>query len=95
MISPILNLTEKTEKRLTNKSISNTSSNETLQKIYKKLNTEESVNIVKTILTEYFNNYMLIGYDIAGDRVVIHHAKNNKDEDAVIELLRYVLMHTE
>ena len=58
----------------------------------KKLEKEEDVEAVKTILSEYFECFMLLGYGVDGKRLVIKYAENDRDEDSIIELLRFALM---
>lgn len=45
-----------------------------------------------TVITEYLNTFMLLGYDINGEKVVIMHATNPHDRDALVEHLRTTLL---
>lgn len=58
----------------------------------KQLDSEESIDMVRTILSEYFSSFILLGYDVNGDRKIIKLSNNDRDEDSIIELLRYVMM---
>lgn len=58
----------------------------------KRIDTKESVRVLKNILSEYFDSFMIMGYDVNGERTVVRSAKNDKDDDAAIELLRFVLL---
>jgi hypothetical protein len=58
----------------------------------KRIDTKESVRVLKNILSEYFDSFMIMGYDVNGERTVVRSTKNDKDDDAAIELLRFVLL---
>jgi hypothetical protein len=45
------------------------------------------------ITQEYLNSYMILGYDINGEKVSIMHAENPHDRDALIEHLRTTLLN--
>lgn len=65
---------------------------EIIKNATKELDSENAIAMVKNILSEYFTSFMLLGYDINGDRKVIKLAKTDRDEDSIIELLRYVMI---
>jgi hypothetical protein len=46
-----------------------------------------------TITQEYLNSYMILGYDINGEKVSIMHAENSHDRDALVEHLRTTLLN--
>ena len=45
------------------------------------------------IAEEYLATYMILGYDINGEKVSIMHAENPHDRDALIEHLRTTLLN--
>lgn len=45
-----------------------------------------------TVITEYLDTFMLLGYDINGEKVIITHATNPHDRDALVEHLRTTLL---
>jgi hypothetical protein len=45
------------------------------------------------ITQEYLNSFMILGYDINGEKVSIMHAENPHDKDALIEHLRTTLLN--
>ena len=45
------------------------------------------------ITQEYLNSFMILGYDINGEKVSIMHAENPHDRDALIEHLRTTLLN--
>lgn len=56
------------------------------------LENEKNVNVLKSVLSEYLSTFIIMGYDVNGNRIVIKDAETNKDEDSIIELIRYVMM---
>jgi hypothetical protein len=44
------------------------------------------------ITQEYLNSYMILGYDINGEKVSIMHAETPHDRDALVEHLRTTLL---
>ena len=47
--------------------------------------------VVKNILTEYMQSFALIGYDVYGNRVNLKYARTERDNDALLEQLRYII----
>jgi hypothetical protein len=45
------------------------------------------------ITQEYLNSYMILGYDINGEKVSIMHAESPHDRDALVEHLRTTLLN--
>lgn len=41
-------------------------------------------------VTEFLDTFLLIGYNLQGQRVIVQHCANNRDQDALIELLRNI-----
>ena len=66
--------------------------NEITKQATKRLNTQQSATMVKNILSEYFNSFMLLGYGVDGDRVIIKNTTTDMEEDSLVELVRYVFM---
>ena len=58
----------------------------------KRLDTEEAKTTVKAIMSEYLSSYIILGYDVNKDRIVIKHTPSDQDDDSIIELIRYALM---
>lgn len=50
------------------------------------------LNILKSIITEYLDAYILFGYSTQGDRTIIQHFKNAKDRDAMMEFLKTIFL---
>jgi hypothetical protein len=44
------------------------------------------------IVEEYLQAYMILGYDLNGEKVLIMHASNPHDRDALVEHLRTTLL---
>ena len=45
------------------------------------------------ITEEYLKSYMILGYDLNGEKVSIMHAENPHDRDALVEHLRTTLLN--
>lgn len=41
-------------------------------------------------VTEFLDTFLLIGYNLQGQRVIVQHCTNNRDQDALIELVRNI-----
>jgi hypothetical protein len=50
------------------------------------------LTILKSIITEYLDAYILFGYSTQGDRTIIQHFKNAKDRDAMMEFLKTIFL---
>ena len=45
-----------------------------------------------TVITEYLDTFMVLGYDINGEKVLIMHATSPHDRDALVEHMRTTLL---
>jgi hypothetical protein len=45
------------------------------------------------MIEEYMSCYLLIGFSLEDEQVVIHNASNSKDEAAIAELLRNTFLN--
>ena len=50
--------------------------------------TKRDLNCLSTNIAEYLESYMLFGYDLHGQRVLMYSLKSPKDTDAIIEFLK-------
>ena len=50
------------------------------------------LGILKNIITEYMDAYLLFGYNSNGDRIILQHFKNAKDRDAIMEFLKTIFL---
>jgi hypothetical protein len=75
--------------------------NEELQKsldAWMKKNLDESriqsrdLHILKSIITEYLDTYILFGYDTNNQRIVIQNCENPRDRDALMEFLKIIFI---
>lgn len=46
------------------------------------------LTVLKTIITEYLDTFMLMGYNVDGERIVIQHFNSHRDRDAIMEFLK-------
>ena len=58
----------------------------------KHIHTENDMLNIRAIVSEYFDSFLILGYSIDGKRVVIKKCDNDKDEDSLVEVLRFVFM---
>lgn len=52
----------------------------------------KDLEYLTSIISEYLNAYMVIGYDLSGEKIVIMNAKTSHDKDALVENLRTTLL---
>lgn len=48
--------------------------------------------LLKGLITEYLDSYILFGYNTEGERIIIQHAENARDQDAVMEFLKAIFI---
>ena len=48
------------------------------------------MELLSSIITEYMDSFIIFGYNLEGERVVLQHHRNPKDYDALMELLKMV-----
>lgn len=53
---------------------------------------QRDYNILKSIITEYLDSYICIGYSSSGERYIIQHAVSPRDRDAMMEFLKNVFL---
>jgi len=46
------------------------------------------LTVLKGIITEYLDTFMIMGYNVDGERVVIQHFNSHRDRDAIMEFLK-------
>ena len=83
------------------KSVFSTINNNELEKALdswlKNYNTENKIamrdlSILKTAITEFLDVFLLFGYDLKGNRVIIQNFKNARDRDAIMEFLKTIFI---
>jgi hypothetical protein len=52
----------------------------------------KDLGVLETVVTEYLKNFILIGYDLAGEKMMITHATNSQEYDSLIEHARGSLL---
>ena len=50
------------------------------------------LSILKTAITEFLDVFLLFGYDLKGNRVIIQNFKNARDRDAIMEFLKTIFI---
>ena len=90
--------------KVTQKDIDNAINNkELLDGIDKWLKSNEGKNTIKSrdfsllgsIVAEYLDSFVLLGYNLEGERVMIRYFPTVKDSDAVMEFLKNVFFESE
>ena len=97
-------LDEETAARLLSEvkmSISNSINDAELQKVLDKWVSENQndthiaqrdYHLLKSVITEYLDSYILFGYNTDGERIIIQHANTARDRDAVMEFLKTIFI---
>lgn len=50
------------------------------------------LNLLRSIVCEYLDSYIIFGYNLEGDRIVIQNCNNSKDKDALMEFLKNIFI---
>jgi hypothetical protein len=48
------------------------------------------LGILKSIISEYLDSFIVFGYNLHGERVIIQNYPRSKDRDAIIEFLKII-----
>lgn len=50
------------------------------------------LTVLKNIITEYLDTFMLFGYNTDGERIVIQYFNTPRDKDAILEFLKTIFI---
>lgn len=50
------------------------------------------LTVLRSVITEYLDTFMLFGYNTDGERVVVQYYKSPKDKDAILEFLKTIFI---
>jgi hypothetical protein len=50
------------------------------------------LTILKTLITEYLDTFLLFGYNPEGDRIIIQNLRNARDKDALMEFMKTIFI---
>lgn len=80
-----------------NDAISNLELQKSIERWMKENKKENAVilrdlNILKGIISEYLDAFLIFGYNMNGERVIIQNFKNARDRDAIMEFLKTVFI---
>jgi hypothetical protein len=50
------------------------------------------LNLLRSIISEYLDTYIVFGYNLEGDRIVIQHCNSPRDKDALMEFLKNIFI---
>ena len=53
---------------------------------------ERDYHLLKSVITEYLDSFILFGYTPSGERIIVQHAATARDQDAVMEFLKMVFV---
>jgi hypothetical protein len=52
--------------------------------------TRRDISLLKGMVSEYMDCYLMFGYNLEGDRIIIQNFKNARDRDAIMEFLKTI-----
>jgi hypothetical protein len=50
------------------------------------------LRILKGIITEYLDAFLVFGYNTNGERIILQNFKNSRDRDAIMEFLKTIFL---
>lgn len=50
------------------------------------------LSILRNIITEYLDAYILFGYNLEGERIIVQQFKTPKDRDAIMDFLKTIFL---
>ena len=53
---------------------------------------KRDINILKNSICEYLDSFLVLGYTMEGDRIIMQHFKTPKDRDAIVEFLKTIFL---
>jgi len=54
--------------------------------------TKRDLTLLKSLVGEYLDSFLVFGYNTEGDRVIVQNFKTAKDRDAVMEFLKTIFL---
>jgi hypothetical protein len=54
--------------------------------------TMRDLGLLKAIITEYLDTFILFGYNLEGERIILQHYMKAKDRDAIMEFLKTIFI---
>jgi hypothetical protein len=51
---------------------------------------EKQIEMLRSMIAEYVKNFVVFGYDMRGERMIIASAKSSEDKDAIVEMSKNV-----
>jgi hypothetical protein len=51
------------------------------------------LSLLKSIITEYLDAFLVFGYNTEGERIILKHYTNSKDRDAIMEFLKTLFIN--
>ena len=53
---------------------------------------KRDLSVLKSVVMEYLDTFLLFGYNLEGNRVIIQNFKKAKDRDAIMEFLKTIFL---
>lgn len=50
------------------------------------------LGLLKAIISEYLDTFIVFGYNIDGERIILQHYTSSKDRDAIMEFLKTIFI---
>lgn len=50
------------------------------------------MQLLKSIIMEYLDSFLLFGYNVDGERVIVQNFTNSRDRDAIMEFLKTIFI---
>jgi hypothetical protein len=50
------------------------------------------LGILKGIVSEYLDTFLIFGYNVNGERIILQNFKNARDRDAIMEFLKTIFL---
>jgi hypothetical protein len=60
------------------------------ERIKKHINDQKDAEAIRSVIQEYFTSFILVGYSVDNKRLIVKSTNSDKDEDALLEELRFV-----
>lgn len=74
--------------------VENQLDSEELEQYNSKADIQKDMLSLNSVIQEYLSSFVVMGYTLDGTRITIKNTQNDRDEDALIEQLRFIFLRT-
>jgi hypothetical protein len=53
---------------------------------------KRDISILKNTINEYLDTFLVFGYTMEGERIILQHFNTSKDRDAIVEFLKTIFL---